>query len=102
RKWLEAPAEAPAPLKTPALAARPTPKPAESHRASRTSTAIHSHSNRGIRQPFRIRLRPAVCELADLHAAGILSSGRPNPIRFWGCAERRSQRSSEETLRKNM
>ena len=29
RKWLEAPAEAPAPLKTPALAARPTPMPAD-------------------------------------------------------------------------
>jgi NTE family protein len=29
RKWLEAPAEAPAPLKTPALVARPTPMPAD-------------------------------------------------------------------------
>jgi NTE family protein len=29
RKWLEAPAEAPAPQKTPALVARPTPMPAD-------------------------------------------------------------------------
>jgi hypothetical protein len=29
RKWLEAPAEAPEPLKTPALVARPTPMPAD-------------------------------------------------------------------------
>ena len=29
RKWLETPAEAPAPLKTPALVARPTPMPAD-------------------------------------------------------------------------
>ena len=29
RKWLEAPAEAPTPLKTPALVARPTPMPAD-------------------------------------------------------------------------
>jgi NTE family protein len=29
RKWLEAPAEAPAPLKTPALVAKPTPMPAD-------------------------------------------------------------------------
>jgi len=47
-------------------------------------------------------LRPAVCELADVHPAGIVSSDQPHSIRFRGCAPRRSHCSSEETRRKNM